>query len=116
MLNGIAVFPSRESETIRLRQPDFMVLQSEIDRDFSEIGHAGHYFKQIGLTADVAHGEPQRTKAIARTLAYHGTSLGALSLELSVDDLAAIETAVPVGSAAGTRYDAMQMSFLDSEK
>jgi adenosylmethionine-8-amino-7-oxononanoate aminotransferase len=28
----------------------------------------------------VAHGEPQRTKAIARDIAYHGVTLGALSL------------------------------------
>ena len=43
-------------------------------------------------------------------------SLGALDLELTADDLAAIEAAVPAGAVAGTRYDAMQMSFLDSEK
>jgi aryl-alcohol dehydrogenase-like predicted oxidoreductase len=43
-------------------------------------------------------------------------SLGAISLELSTEDLAAIETAVPAEAAAGTRYDATQMSFLDSEK
>ena len=43
-------------------------------------------------------------------------SLGALDLTLSVEDLAAIESAVPESGAAGTRYDAMQMSFLDSEK
>jgi aryl-alcohol dehydrogenase-like predicted oxidoreductase len=43
-------------------------------------------------------------------------SLGAISLELSPEDLAAIETAIPAEAAAGTRYDATQMSFLDSEK
>ena len=37
-------------------------------------------------------------------------------LELSLADLAAIEAAVPADAAAGTRYDAAQMSFLDSEK
>jgi aryl-alcohol dehydrogenase-like predicted oxidoreductase len=37
-------------------------------------------------------------------------------LDLSADDLAAIERAVPAEAAVGTRYDAMQMSFLDSEK
>src|SRR6476661_254910 len=50
----------------------------------------------------------------ARTRARLEESLGALTLALSADDLAAIEAAVPVGAAAGTRYDAMQMSFLDS--
>jgi aryl-alcohol dehydrogenase-like predicted oxidoreductase len=43
-------------------------------------------------------------------------SLGALELELSADDLAAIEAAVPPDAAAGTRYDAAQMAFLDSER
>jgi aryl-alcohol dehydrogenase-like predicted oxidoreductase len=43
-------------------------------------------------------------------------SLGALSLELSADDLAAIECAVPPGSAAGDRYAAPQMAQLDSER
>jgi aryl-alcohol dehydrogenase-like predicted oxidoreductase len=43
-------------------------------------------------------------------------SLGALALTLHEDDLAAIEAAVPAGAVAGDRYDAMQMSILDSEK
>ena len=32
------------------------------------------------------------------------------------EDLAAIEAAVPVDAVAGTRYDAGQMAFLDSER
>jgi pyridoxine 4-dehydrogenase len=43
-------------------------------------------------------------------------ALGALELELSTDDLAAIERAVPAGAAAGERYDAAQMAILDSEQ
>ncbi len=43
-------------------------------------------------------------------------SLGAVGLVLGENDLAAIEAAVPAEAAAGTRYDAMQMSMLDSEK
>jgi aryl-alcohol dehydrogenase-like predicted oxidoreductase len=43
-------------------------------------------------------------------------SLGALDLELGADDLAVIEAAVPAGAAAGSRYDAFQMSALDSER
>ena len=42
--------------------------------------------------------------------------LGAVELVLGDNDLAAIEAAVPAEAAAGTRYDAMQMSMLDSEK
>lgn len=43
-------------------------------------------------------------------------SLGAAELELTPQDLAEIEAAVPAEAAAGTRYDAGQMSFLDSER
>ena len=43
-------------------------------------------------------------------------ALGALDLQLSADDLAAIEAAVPASAVAGTRYDAGQMAFLDSER
>jgi aryl-alcohol dehydrogenase-like predicted oxidoreductase len=43
-------------------------------------------------------------------------ALGALALELTADELEAIEAAVPAGAAAGTRYDAYQMTVLDSER
>ncbi|WP_374575767.1 aldo/keto reductase [Phenylobacterium sp.] len=43
-------------------------------------------------------------------------ALGALDVALSAEDLAAIEAAVPRGSAAGERYIAAQMAMLDSEK
>ncbi|MFI0910781.1 aldo/keto reductase [Streptomyces abikoensis] len=42
-------------------------------------------------------------------------ALGALDLTLTADDLAAIEEAVPAGSAAGARYPDSQMTHLDSE-
>jgi aryl-alcohol dehydrogenase-like predicted oxidoreductase len=43
-------------------------------------------------------------------------ALGALDLELTTDDLARIERAVPPGAAAGDRYPAAQMAALDSER
>lgn len=43
-------------------------------------------------------------------------SLAALDLELSSDDLASIETAVPADAVAGDRYDAGGMAILDSER
>ena len=43
-------------------------------------------------------------------------ALGALDLALTAGDLARIEAAVPLGAAAGDRYDAGQMSMLDSER
>lgn len=42
-------------------------------------------------------------------------ALGSLSLDLTTGDLAAIEAAVPKGTAAGDRYAAAQMAHLDSE-
>jgi aryl-alcohol dehydrogenase-like predicted oxidoreductase len=52
----------------------------------------------------------------ARTRVQLAESLGALSVEFSADELAAIEAALPDGVVAGTRYDAAQMRVLDSEK
>ena len=43
-------------------------------------------------------------------------ALGALEVELSPADLAAIEAAVPSGQVAGDRYEPGQMAALDSEK
>ena len=42
-------------------------------------------------------------------------ALGALELELSASDLAAIEQAVPKDAAQGGRYVQAQMAHLDSE-
>ena len=42
-------------------------------------------------------------------------AVGALKLQLSEDDLAAIERAVPPDAVAGDRYDERQMAMLDSE-
>ncbi len=43
-------------------------------------------------------------------------ALGAVAVELSEEDLAAVERAVPAGAAAGERYEAGQMAMLDSER
>jgi aryl-alcohol dehydrogenase-like predicted oxidoreductase len=43
-------------------------------------------------------------------------ALGAHNVRLTDADLAAIEAAVPADQVAGTRYDAHQMSILDSER
>lgn len=43
-------------------------------------------------------------------------ALGALNLNLTSDDLAQIERAIPAGAAAGDRYDPGQMAMLDSER
>jgi aryl-alcohol dehydrogenase-like predicted oxidoreductase len=43
-------------------------------------------------------------------------ALGALEAELTSDDVAAIERAMPPEAVAGDRYDARQMAILDSER
>ncbi|GJF28020.1 aldo/keto reductase [Kitasatospora sp. NE20-6] len=43
-------------------------------------------------------------------------ALGSLDVHLTPEDLAAVEAAVPPGSAAGDRYAAAQMAHLDSER
>ena len=43
-------------------------------------------------------------------------ALRALDLTLSTDELAAIEAAVPTDAVAGDRYDAAQLTMLDSER
>jgi aryl-alcohol dehydrogenase-like predicted oxidoreductase len=52
----------------------------------------------------------------ARTQRQLDDALGALALELTADELAAIEAAVPAEAVAGTRYDPRQMAILDSER
>jgi pyridoxine 4-dehydrogenase len=52
----------------------------------------------------------------ARTPERLAESLGALEVELTDDDLARIEGAVPTKAVAGERYHAEQMAILDSER
>ena len=52
----------------------------------------------------------------ARTRAQLADSLGAVAVRFTAEELAALESAIPPDSVAGTRYDAHQMHVLDSEK
>ncbi|MGE5792108.1 MAG: aldo/keto reductase [Bacteroidota bacterium] len=52
----------------------------------------------------------------ARTTRQLDDALGALALDLTPADLAAIEATVPPEAVAGTRYDPHQMAILDSER
>ncbi|WP_371273063.1 hypothetical protein [Streptomyces sp. MUSC 14] len=44
---------------------------------------------------------------------YLEENLAALTVELSPEDLAAIEAAAPAGQIAGNRYDATSLTFVD---
>ena len=52
----------------------------------------------------------------ARKRTQLSESLGAVELQLTADELARIEKAIPVSAVAGTRYDEHQMKMLDSER
>ena len=71
---------------------------------------------QVAVAWVLSRGEDIVPLVGARTRNRLAESLGAFDLDLTPADLAAIEAAVPADAVAGTRYDATQMSFLDSEK
>jgi aryl-alcohol dehydrogenase-like predicted oxidoreductase len=71
---------------------------------------------QVAIAWVLSRGEDIVALVGARTRERLDESLGAIELELSAEDLAAIEAAVPAGSAAGGRYDEGQMAILDSER
>ena len=71
---------------------------------------------QIAIAWVAARGEDIVPLVGARTRKRLDEALGALSINLSSDDIAAIERTVPKGAAAGTRYAAPQMIDLDSER
>ena len=51
-----------------------------------------------------------------RTVAQVEEALGALEIQLSEEELSGLETAVPAAEIAGTRYDKVAMTHLDSER
>lgn len=71
---------------------------------------------QIAIAWVLARGDDIVPVVGARRRDRLEEALGALHLELSGEDLAAIEQAVPADAAAGERYPEPQMAMLDSEK
>jgi len=71
---------------------------------------------QVAIAWVLARGDDIVPLVGARTRERLAESLGALDLELSAEDMEAIERAVPEGSAVGDRYNAQQMTALDSER
>jgi aryl-alcohol dehydrogenase-like predicted oxidoreductase len=71
---------------------------------------------QVAIAWVASRGEDIVPLVGARRRDRLAESLGAATLSLGDADLAAIEAAVPAGAVAGTRYDAGQMTFLDSER
>ncbi|MFJ4845070.1 aldo/keto reductase [Streptomyces sp. NPDC088733] len=71
---------------------------------------------QTAIAWVLAQGEDIVPLIGSRTRERLGEALGALDVRFDAADLAAIETAVPAGAAAGNRYPDAQMGHLDSER
>lgn len=71
---------------------------------------------QIAVAWVLAQGDDIVPVVGARRCDRLAETLGSLAIVLSAADRAAIEAAVPEGSAAGDRYGAHQMAALDSER
>jgi aryl-alcohol dehydrogenase-like predicted oxidoreductase len=116
---------SRDRETtstdFRSRSPRFS--RENLDRNLELADDLGAVAERKGATAAQAaiawvlsRGEDIVPLIGARRRDRLSEALGALELELSAEDLATIERAVPADRAAGDRYDPRQMAMLDSEK
>jgi aryl-alcohol dehydrogenase-like predicted oxidoreductase len=116
---------SRERE---LGQSDFRALsprfQGEnlehnlaiVDRLDEVAARRGVSVAQIAIAWALSRGEDIVPLVGARRRDRLEEALGALELELSDEDRAAIEDAVPAGAAAGERYPEQQLGMLDSER
>jgi aryl-alcohol dehydrogenase-like predicted oxidoreductase len=71
---------------------------------------------QLAIAWVLARGEHIVPLIGSRTRAQLTEALGALSIQLTPEDLARIDAAVPHGEVVGTRYDENQMRMLDSER
>jgi aryl-alcohol dehydrogenase-like predicted oxidoreductase len=71
---------------------------------------------QLAIAWVLAQGEDIVALIGARTPERLREALGSLEIELSVDDLTALDRAIPPDAAAGERYPEPQMAALDSER
>ncbi|WP_081158618.1 aldo/keto reductase [Ensifer aridi] len=71
---------------------------------------------QIAIAWVAAHGADIVPLIGARRRDRLSEALGAQSLRLDADDMAAIERSVPKGAAAGARYPEAQLAHMDSER
>ena len=71
---------------------------------------------QVAIAWVLSRGEDIVPLIGARRRDRLAEALGALDLTLTAEEISSLEAAVPPDAAAGTRYDARQMSMLDSER
>jgi aryl-alcohol dehydrogenase-like predicted oxidoreductase len=116
---------SRERETtagdFRSHAPRFAA--ENLDRNLElvetlrEVAEArGATVAQAAIAWVLSRGDEVIPLVGARRREQLAEALGALDLELTPDDLAAIEAAAPAEGAAGTRYPGTVMADLDSER
>jgi aryl-alcohol dehydrogenase-like predicted oxidoreductase len=112
---------SSEAHDFRSISPRFS--DENLDRNLELVerlrevaGNRGASVAQVAIAWVLAQGDDIVPLVGARRRDRLEEALGALEVELSPDDLAAIEAAVPSGAAAGDRYDRHQMALLDSER
>ena len=105
----------------RARAPRFQ--PGNLERNLSlvealrEIAHANRAtVAQVAIAWVLSRGDDVVPLVGSRTRERLSEAVGAVELELKEDDLAAVESAVPEGAAAGDRYPSDQMAHLDSER
>ena len=113
--------PERATRDFRAHLPRFQAGNVEANLGLVEAlrgvaQERGASVAQVAVAWVLAQGVDIVPLVGARTRTRLEETLGALDLDLRQEDLAAIEAAVPADAVAGTRYDAFQMSALDSEK
>ena len=105
----------------RAMSPRFQ--QGNVDRNLALAAALAHVAESRGITSAQAaiawvsaQGEDIVPLVGARRRERLQESLVAVEVTLSPEDLSAIEAAVPKGAAAGERYPAQQLAYMDSEK
>jgi len=71
---------------------------------------------QVAIAWVLSRGEDIVSLVGARTRDRLTEALGALDVNLTPDDIAQVERAVPIGAAVGDRYPTAMMAHLDSER
>jgi aryl-alcohol dehydrogenase-like predicted oxidoreductase len=105
-------------DDLRRTQPRFAA--GNLEQNMSIVDKLNELAVQKGVTAGqlalawVQHrGDDVVPIPGTRRQKYLEENLGAVAIELSADELAAIDAAAPVGQVAGTRYDAGSLAFVN---